>query len=310
MNSFQINRLAQIVPSATDVARRFGGQIDEGGFIPAGGEMLFTLPHSPQFYAAYERPDFGWIAASRLAAFHLDFPLQLTGNDHWVFKAWAALRFGIHHLSEEDGRALQHAWALAYSPKCLSRKQVLQALLLNEGSTCERVAAATAVPLPVVTAFEVLFFDVISRRDDLLFIRNLVYPQSRFTEMTEGYSARTDASVLLNRAAYQSDFDTTLFLAGFRPKDFLDNAAEVCSSQFQRSLLQVGAVMANSGMLWFDRQHATLAATRGFIQASKLAGEDLGDEDNFISLSQAFRQELGRVSAEMENEARVKAFGG
>ena len=318
MNFNQISTLSRVLPPASAVAKRLNAEARTGAFDPNQSLTGLTVKHpfigqifvpaeDVPFLHGYQQVKYGWEAATRLALFKIDFPIITEGPDNWVFKAWALLRFGASVVDRRDIETIQGAWALHHDENHAASANAVRALLLSEESTVDSVAEDTNLDRDLVEAYEVLFFNVIGRRHDLLFLRNLVYPHSRFDEMSEDFAKVTSYRDRMLRASYSADRSTTLFLCGFRPAGFMEEAVDTASNKFQQLLMQTGAVMAAGGMLWMRKGHTTVSAARSFMQTSKLAGENLGKEDGFQTLGEVFRGELERASADQVRAANEKA---
>lgn len=316
MNYSQISRLSKASPSNLEVSKkrlkRLPGTTFEKGrglTISNGADdfHLFVPSGDIGFLHDYSQVDFAWKVVQRLAILHKPFPVYMDGADAWVYKAWAYLRFGPDHLKGEDSSAIRLAWDLAYNSRHAPTAAMIKALLLGTDSDVSGVAASLALERRVVEAYEVLFFNVIGRREDHLFLRNVVYPFSRLEEMLPDYSKNGTLEKMLVRAGYNADRRTALFIGGFRPGGFMDETVNQASSVFQQNLMQTGAVMAATGMLWMDRTHSTISAARSFLQTSKLSGETVDPEDGMASLSDTFRDELSRLGVATSDRIRKHA---
>lgn len=326
MNYSQVAKLSRVSPSLEEVKKTMRvlmptGPLDSSrSLIPCpeksdsvkvkGSNFHVYLPvtHVP-FLHDYTQVSFGWDCAQTLAYSGKEFPLYLTGTDRWIYKAWAYLRFGPAAIGDRAASVIDNAWNLAYNVKLEPSSMAVKALLLCQNATIEETAQDLAMDREVLEAFEVLFFNVIGRKEDLLFLRNLVYPFSRHEEMLPEYSKSGSAHARLIRTGYNSSRKTALLLGGFRTKHALDETVDQASSNFQKTLMQTGALLAASGMLWLDRNHTTISAARNFLQVSKVAGETVGSGDGMISLSQAMRAELDRVSEDTSEELKRIAYG-
>lgn len=166
-------------------------------------------------------PAFGWYIARAFASARLPFPEVVTGRDHWLLQAYLAFL----NPSAEQSPHLADAHRIHDAPGTLAA--TLKALLiagLGEpiDDHLQLVAAKTGIPVQTVEAFEILFFNVLERHKDGLYLSNLVYPNGRTVEFEDGYVVNTPAADLLLRAAYNSrDVALVEHLAG------LDGAAMV-----------------------------------------------------------------------------------
>lgn len=319
MNYTQIAQLSKVSPSESSVNETLkrlapGTALDtERSLTQRGTEegtlQLYVPEDDLPFLYDYMQVSFGWGVASRLALMEKEFPLYLSGPDRWVYKAWAMMRYGADAIPREELRIIREAHDLAFEPRQRMSASAIKSLLICDGTTVAAVAADLGISPDVVEAYEVLFFNVVGRREDLLFLRNVAYKISRLEEMLPEYRTTGNIPSMLIRVGYNSDRRNTLYINGFRPKGFMDTTVDQASSQFQQQLMQTGAVMASTGMLWLDRSHTTISAARSFLQASKLSGETVSAGDGMLSLAGTMRQELDKLSIKTGDEIAAKADG-
>jgi len=115
--------------------------------------------------------------------------------------------------------------------------------------TCERIAELTCMSVKAVQTYSELWFDVRDRFDDLCFIANIVYPDTRQVEFMPDYYATVQPEQLLLRAAHNTeDVDVVLQLfgavsAGARlPEDELIKMLRVNILAEAAGVAQVGCV--------------------------------------------------------------------
>jgi len=316
MNYTQVAKLSRVSPTKSAVTLRNKTTVPNVEFDPTRGlayrgangaeedrsRRLFVPISDFQFLHDYSMVGFGWDIAQRLAVMNYTFPAYLSEGAHWVYKAWAMLRFGADNIKKEDAFIIHEAHDLAFSSNRAQTASAIKALLLCVDATVENVADDLALNPRLIAAFEELHFNVIGRKQDLMFLRNVVYPDSRIDETLPDYRSRAVIDKMLMRIGYNSDRKTALFFSGFRPRGLTDQTVDQTSSKFQQALMQTGALMASSGMLWMDRSHTTISAARNFLQTSKLSGETVGQGDGMISLADAMRGELDRLSISTAQE--------
>lgn len=278
-------------------AERGVTNMDPVNHASSGKTPLFVPERELPFLHAYQQVNFGEQAADKLAAMELDFPVCLDGPNLWIYKKWAYMRFGPKAINSHSADVLNQVWTLAHTGEYTHARVVLEALLLAPDADIEVISEELNIAKDVVEAYEVLQFNVIGRRQDRLFLRNVVYPDTRMAEAEPGYTERAGVETKIKRAAYNTDFKTALFLCGFRSKRAMQQTVEEATGRFQQSLLQTGALLASSGMLMFDRTHTTMSSARSLIQASKLSGETYNSESGLVSLSQSVRGQLDKVSS-------------
>ena len=117
---------------------------------------------------------------------------------------------------------VETAFQISQQP-CLSAK--LKAMLMTGlghpiDAHLHLVAEVTGIPRRTVEAFETLFFNVLDRHQDGLYLSSLAYPGGRPVEFDEDYFETTPIADLILRAAYNHrDIELISRLAGMTEAD-------------------------------------------------------------------------------------------
>ncbi len=265
MTCYEINLLSGCLPET-------GPSVDATG---TGGGLF-------PFLQSYADLSFGWKAVYGLAASSSVFPVALSGRDQWITRSWlhfsriaVAGAAGDRRFKDRDP-VVEAAVALKHGADHSSSRTVVEAALLAPGATCAEVAARTSIPLPVVEAYEVLFHNVVDRKEDFLYLRNLVYPETRLVEMVENYFSEGDLGLVLSRISYNSGMDDMMHFAGFREAFVSGLDSNKAANLFQEQVMIQGYVLARNGFLNFRRGGTAVDSARQIIQAAKIGG-DLDD---------------------------------
>lgn len=244
VNSKLVERLARLEPT-------------EPSGTPQGASAFSHL---------HQNAAFGWHIARAFARARVRFPVTVLGRDHWLFQAYLLhlnLSKGFdpcvleaHQLNQQSGRSAK-----------------LKALLIaGLGSPVdahlELVAEKTGIPVRTVAAFEILFFNVLDRHQDVFYISNIVYPEGRMVEFDEDYFETTPIQDLILRVAYNSrDIDLVEHLAGMESADCMkaltalrDGEATLEKQIIGNALLMAKAGMLNQRSVGFQRATTLLAA--------------------------------------------------
>jgi hypothetical protein len=126
-------------------------------------------------------------------------------RDVTLRKAWAWKRHGRPNAVLEEAYELTH-------PANQTTQNLLQALLICPELPLEKVSELMGLPLAVVQAYEGLFWNVRDRLDDRLYLSRLVYPASRFPEMSPESISVIPQQLL--QAAYEYGSNEVLYMAG------------------------------------------------------------------------------------------------
>ena len=95
-------------------------------------------------------------------------------------------------------------------------QDVLQALLLIPDLKSEVICRLVTITPEALRLYIDLFFNVIDRRNEPDYIRQLVYPETRRVTIKEDYLDSESNAFLLRRVAYEKGLEAVKRLAGFR----------------------------------------------------------------------------------------------
>lgn len=284
----QINRLRLRLPKpryeVANPTRELRRKDDNTPRIPTN--------HIQKFIACYKDLSFGWTAASLLAKSEAKFPLFPDGNMRWVWLAWRMKTSPPGSEMKAIYDPIHEASVIEYSPEGRETREVIQAMLVTNQITIEKIAEVTGMDRLVIEAYEALFFNVIDRWKDHLMLRNHVYPNSRLEEMTENYFVKSNLGTVLKRIGYNRGMDSLLHYAGFRTNynQQMSNAQAV--EAFQTEMTNQGAQLVRDGFLNYRQSFAPVAATRGLIQARMVGGGETEGTAETGSLNDPFLDQL------------------
>lgn len=220
----------------------------------------------------------GWHISRAFARARLRFPLAMPGRDQWVFSAY------LMHLDPVAFHRREVETAFRISQQAGLSGKLKAMLMAGLGSPVDAhlnlVAEKTGIPRRTVEAFEILFFNVLDRHQDGLYLSNLAYPEGRQVELDEGYLETTPIEDLILRAAYNyRDIDLVLRLAGMTEADCMkeltalrDGEAELEARIFGNALLI--AQTGNLNQPSVGLQRATQLLTSGRSRKDKPAELD------------------------------------
>lgn len=173
----------------------------------------------PQIYVhLHTNPAVGWTIAEKLALGGQRFPRPLVGRDSVVLRAYLKLL-----EPTRSDLPIEKAKEFVSGPS----SAILKALLIagvgkSPEEHLEVVASKSGVPLDLLSAFEILFFNVLDRHQDWLYLAEIAYPQGRPVTFDATYFRNTSVEDLLIRAGYDTrDVDFVEYLAGLEGKRFL-----------------------------------------------------------------------------------------
>ena len=264
MNSSRIQQMCNVMPSPEE--DRFVNNYRMERSVSAGQDDYQTT----RFLTAYKDLQFGWRFAQTMAFNECSLGISLRKDDAIIWKAFC---FNRDHHRFRDRTFL---WAKQFiHPIMAKEKAIIDALLVAPNATVESVAEAMNLPEEVVAAYETLFFNVLDRKSDHLFISSIVYPKGRIVEYYDRYVYNETFDNLLMRAGYNNGAYDMLYLAGF-PSDALakyDN--KDTPARLEALFMANGLVQARNG--WMNQGPATSVGVyqaRQILQAAKASGVD------------------------------------
>lgn len=318
MNFRIIHRLASALPDRLadrpiDPAYLQSPELD-GGTLLDGTKAAPSEPKpevfqekvSLDFLMGYSSLDFGWRAAVAFAKANRPLPFVPSGKDSWVYKAWKATADPDTFKGHPAVDVMQQAWEIRHSIAGRSTKQVLEAALISrEGTDIPKLAFRLGLPKQLIEAYEVLHFNVHDRWADHVFLRNLVYPHSRFEEMLKGYLSKGNIEAILRRMGYDKGLDSVLYFAGFRNGYGEELSMEEAANLFQQHLMVQGYILGANGLLTHSQHYPVVNAARQFLQTKNLGGQEVGNNYQFDNLGGSIRDALNRDSQFVQDNLKV-----
>jgi hypothetical protein len=221
------------------------------------------------FVDYYTNWSMGWSLSQAFAGARRPFPIVLRGQDQWIMRAY------MHGLGHYDP-VIQEAWALHMEPKLKSTADTLRACLIAKDFDLNVMLECTGLKADVVHAFEKLFFNVLDRKKDALYIRNMAYSKTKLVEMFENYVSNEDAGQLLIRAGFNSGMAAALELSGLSGRSAKQQAASAPQLAEQLEVIMF-ATAIQSFYAGFGSQadHAVaIERAKSLITAAKAGGVD------------------------------------
>ena len=309
MNAYTIDLLSSLSPE-------WPMKMERAGLL--GQQKRFSPLHDTardRFLSKYIQTNYGWYIALQFANRGLEFPVMLQGRDDWVHKAYL-LR--VDPWKNYDKHVLEAYHLAQFVNGAPNLRQHLKAMLLSfraesdADSHLNEVSLKTGVSVRTLDAFEILFFNVIDRRNDALYLAQEVYPDTRLVEFDENYLRNSTHEDLIKRVAYNHrDMGLTAYLAGLGDHTFLRKlaASEDRESELTRFLMGNGLLLAHTSLL----NQRTIGMNRAstLLAAARQAGQEK-EEPTLTGIvpmySEAFRRALS-VNKDMVMDQLVADSG-
>lgn len=251
--------------------------------------------HTQNFIRRYTDTAVGWKFATSMAAQRRRLPLVFGRGDSWV----AAAYFYCRDPKSCYNKHVAEAKALA-SSALSGAYHSLKAMLINPACELEVIAARTNIPLKTLQAFEKLFFNVIDRRNDSLYMKHILYPDSRLVELLDNYVDRESFENILLRIGFKTPLDQVLYYAGIADDSIIQKTAADPDilENFENYTLANGVLLAKSGLI--NQPLTGLRNARSLAVAKSQS--DAGSETNpMIEASLAFGEQFKTLARSSYN---------
>ena len=241
---------------------------------------------------AYKDTKFGFRLVRHLVRNGLPFPAFDVWDEEVVMlkQAYDAER-GMFH-----GDAIRTAHMLA-SPVMRSERAIVEAALLSAEINIKKLSADLGLREEELRAYERLYFNVLDRGQDNLYLNGVAYPETGVVELMDGYVKSASFDKLLLRAGYKNGVQDMFWLAGLRHNRAEQRAAKAGSvpAKLEALIMTKGYILANNGFGTQSSFHApAVSAARGLIAAAKQSGtSDSGNSDSdYTSLAKVVADEM------------------
>lgn len=267
-----------------------------------------------RFLDKYINPQFGWYIAGQFANYEMDFPIAVSGRDWWVYKAYKLRQDPWKNFDRSIVEAYHLAMVIS-DHKDIGRHVKAFLLCMPKGYSIHQhlseVSRRLGVPYDVLDAFEALFYNVVDRHADGIFIGNEVYPDTRFVEFDENYMRASKHADLIKRVAYNhGDMDLTAYMSGIGDHTFLKriSASEDREAELARYMMGNGLILSHSNLL--NQRSVGMSRVSTLLAASRQGG--VKDEEPTVGgihplFTGALHAALAENQKQVMNQLRLEA---
>ena len=296
MNYATINTLLEYMPDNDEFtsSNYFGGGSSSSVYGPINNS-------SSRFILAYKDLSLGWKSARFIARNNISFPCFIAGEDLWLYKAYMFCldenKFYNRHIAEARGLA---------SNQMQRNHEAINALLVIDDVDYKYIAQRLSLHIDTIKAYEKLFFNIQDRKNDHMFIKNVVYPDGRMVEMFDDYLKNEDLGKILIRAGYNNGAEHVLHFAGFK-SGLLNSLASGNSmpGQLEALFMANGYLLARNGWLNQRANAVGLHNARNILQAAKQGGVEEQKPSPFAGVSDVLGREIHN-SLQLDVNERVQ----
>ena len=230
-----------------------------------GQEETNNVEEVNRFAICYKDLAFGWHFIKSYADLESCIPDEIV-DEHTLVRAYNFERFG--------SRDIPMAQAVAIETSLPSNiKNVITSLFFSDNITVQKIAELTNFDEDTIHLYEELFFNILDRRTEALFMAGLVYPETRAEEFHARYVEFVDSHTLLKRSAYNSGIESTLALAGFKGSFLEYGDAANNTTKLESAIMSNAFFMASCGFL-NSRNAPGIANAKNIMAAAKHGGHD------------------------------------
>ena len=227
-----------------------------------------------------------------------DFPIFAAGKLNWLFRAFLWKTSPELYGDHPSVVPVIDAWNIKSGEANRATRAVLNAALIAGDATIEAVAAALNLPVNTVEAYEVLFFNVIDRKEDPMYLRNIAYPETRLVETLDHYLEETDPDTLLLRIGYNQGLQQVLLAAGLQDNPAAGMTGAEAAVQFKDGMLATSIKLVAAGFLNYEKKHPAIKGAMEFIKASKTSRQAAGGAKDEAGNDRGLAETL---NAQLEN---------
>jgi hypothetical protein len=279
-----IQNLVEYLPDALLGAMRQNGRVD------IHPDALEADPKAEKFIIALSCMDFGWQLVRTLADHHIPFPGGLiVGDDEMLFRAY------MYRINQKrySSPAISHAMAIT-APSMNSVRAGLEGCLLAPAATVESAAKMTKLHRDTVAAYEKLFFNVLDRKDDVMYLQRIVYPHGRMVELMDNYLQQTALTDLCRRAGYNNGAEDVMFFMGASSTALEALLQAASAKQLESMIMAFGLLLARNGGMNQQSALPALNNAKQLLAAGKLGGEVNQEHALSSNLSETLRREIAQ----------------
>ena len=240
---------------------------------------------------------FGWDFAATLAKSSAPFPALLHGDDLVVWRAYRFIKEGTADAVVEGAVAIENL------SEWKTLRGQIRSLLVAPDVDCSFVASKFGMRLDVVKAYEKLFFNVLDRKEDHIWLANIIFPEGRIAEAFEDYLQKSSIDDLMLRAGYSKGVQHVLYATGLGRHPYAGLDAAAGAADLDAMFMADGCLYAGFGWMHQSKNAIPIMNARLSMQAGKMGGESPVNADA-LGIGEAMNLELINIS---ERKAKAKA---
>lgn len=257
-------------------------------------------PEVSRFTTLYSRQDFGWSCTKLMVDHHIPFPGGLLhGDDELLFRAYMFMT----HPRAYPSKDVQQALAIRTN-QLRNVRHTVEGLLLHRDATIPGVAALSNMPVGAIQAYERLFFNVLDRKDDVMYLQQLVYPHGRVVELLAGYYERESLGAIARRAGYNNGPTDVMYFMGASNSSLEALQRVSVPDMYEKLVMAFGYLIARNGGL-SQANNAGINNAKALLTAGKLGGSDTGSRPMDDDLAKTIQAEISQYAKPVMQRAGI-----
>ena len=239
-----------------------------------------------RFLCAYKDLMFGFRFISTIVLENIKLPLDV--EEESLNKLYLYLKYG------EKNKDITYALSI-HHPSNKNLEDCIRSVLFTDESYKE-LSNKLGIPERVIRYYEELFYNIRDRKNESLFIANIVYPDSRIVEFNDNYTKEESISNLLIRSAYNNGIDDNLYMIGLKTASDIFSGSVSSSDSANRlesSIMANGLFLARNGYL--NQRNIGISGAKNMLIAAKQSGLDQQSSDIDLPLGDAMWQALQNI---------------
>jgi len=261
-----------------------------GGRVPEmfSGETDRRLA---KFLFGYKDVGFGWKLAQVFAKHGLPMPPVSEAPDEPLLQAYVYCRNSKHACPD-----FLQALSLTSRMRA-SASKTIRALLITKDVNIVDLGNSLRISPGALHIYQTLFFNVADRRSDVMYIRDIVYPDTRVSEMLRDQFHSDEVGDILLRAGYDNGQADVMHMAGIADSsELMMVAAAESSKSFETLMMAQAAMFARNGWLPLSKQAPAINNARQLLAAGKIGGDTTNQNmDGPAMMGAAIMEDLRRT---------------
>lgn len=253
----KIEELAEYIPSNSSYF-----QFDDPS-LP--GAATSNREDVTKFVVCYEKLDFGWAFIKALIEKGRPLPAEALDDDV-LFRAYCYEK----KVGKKD-REMRHAVSLAYMAHSI-RTDVINGMLVSNDADYEKIGHLTGISSEVIRLYEQLFYNVLDRRKESMWIASMVYPDGRAVDFVDGSVMGRHIRTLLKKSGFDNTLKEVAWMAGLRSDLLSSMDAAAAAASLEGLLMANGYYLARNGFLNQSRGTPGVDKARTLLTAAKQSG--------------------------------------